>query len=50
MADIADGLVQSGVRQLIVAGDETSGAVLDRRGLADSPLLRKSLRACGFCA
>src|SRR4029078_3379760 len=30
MADIADGLVQSGVRRLIVAGGETSGAVVDR--------------------
>lgn len=30
MADIADGLVQVGVRRLIVAGGETSGAVVDR--------------------
>lgn len=30
MADIADGLVQAGVRRLIVAGGETSGAVVDR--------------------
>ena len=30
MADIAEGLVQSGVRRLIVAGGETSGAVVDR--------------------
>jgi uncharacterized protein YgbK (DUF1537 family) len=30
MADIADGLVQSGVRRLVVAGGETSGAVVDR--------------------
>ena len=30
MADIADGLVHSGVRRLIVAGGETSGAVVDR--------------------
>jgi uncharacterized protein YgbK (DUF1537 family) len=33
MADLADGLVQSGVRQLTVAGGETSGAVVDRRGI-----------------
>ncbi len=30
MADIADELVQSGVRKLVVAGGETSGAVVDR--------------------
>ena len=30
MADIAENLVQSGVRRLIVAGGETSGAVVDR--------------------
>lgn len=30
MADIAGGLVKSGVRRLIVAGGETSGAVVDR--------------------
>jgi uncharacterized protein YgbK (DUF1537 family) len=30
MADIADGLVQLGVRRLVVAGGETSGAVVDR--------------------
>jgi len=30
MADIADELVQSGVRRLVVAGGETSGAVVDR--------------------
>ncbi|MBN8986964.1 MAG: four-carbon acid sugar kinase family protein [Rhizobiales bacterium] len=33
MADIAGGLVQSGVRRLVVAGGETSGAVVDRLGL-----------------
>jgi uncharacterized protein YgbK (DUF1537 family) len=33
MADIAEGLVQSGVRRLVVAGGETSGAVVDRLGL-----------------
>ena len=33
MADIADGLVQSGVRRLVVAGGETSGAVVDRLGI-----------------
>lgn len=30
MADIAEGLVKAGVRRLIVAGGETSGAVVDR--------------------
>ena len=30
MADIAESLVESGVRRLIVAGGETSGAVVDR--------------------
>jgi 3-dehydrotetronate 4-kinase len=30
MADIADGLVQAGVRRLVVAGGETSGAAVDR--------------------
>ena len=30
MADVAEGLVQSGVRSLVVAGGETSGAVVDR--------------------
>ncbi|MBR1191580.1 3-oxo-tetronate kinase [Bradyrhizobium sp. AUGA SZCCT0160] len=33
MADIANGLVQSGVRRLVVAGGETSGAVVDRLGI-----------------
>lgn len=30
MADIAEGLVESGVHRLVVAGGETSGAVVDR--------------------
>jgi uncharacterized protein YgbK (DUF1537 family) len=30
MADIAEGLVKSGVRRLVIAGGETSGAVVDR--------------------
>jgi uncharacterized protein YgbK (DUF1537 family) len=30
MADIAEGLVRSGVRRLVIAGGETSGAVVDR--------------------
>ncbi|WP_456619233.1 3-oxo-tetronate kinase [Bradyrhizobium sp. P5_C12] len=30
MADIAEGLVQAGIKRLIVAGGETSGAVVDR--------------------
>jgi uncharacterized protein YgbK (DUF1537 family) len=30
MADIAEGLVQSGVRRLVIAGGETSGAAVDR--------------------
>ena len=33
MADIADGLVRSCVRRLIVAGGETSGAIADRPGI-----------------
>jgi uncharacterized protein YgbK (DUF1537 family) len=33
MADIAEGMVQSGVRRLVVAGGETSGAVVDRLGI-----------------
>jgi uncharacterized protein YgbK (DUF1537 family) len=33
MADIAEGLVASGVRRLVVAGGETSGAVVDRLGI-----------------
>ncbi|HEY4032179.1 MAG TPA: 3-oxo-tetronate kinase [Caulobacteraceae bacterium] len=33
MAGIAEGLVQAGVRRLIVAGGETSGAAVDRLGL-----------------
>jgi 3-dehydrotetronate 4-kinase len=33
MADIAESLVRSGVRRLVVAGGETSGAVVDRLGI-----------------
>jgi uncharacterized protein YgbK (DUF1537 family) len=33
MADIAEELVRAGVRRLVVAGGETSGAVVDRLGL-----------------
>jgi uncharacterized protein YgbK (DUF1537 family) len=33
MAEIAQGLVRSGVRRLVVAGGETSGAVVDRLGI-----------------
>jgi uncharacterized protein YgbK (DUF1537 family) len=33
MADIAEGLVLTGVRRLVVAGGETSGAVVDRLGI-----------------
>jgi 3-dehydrotetronate 4-kinase len=33
MADIAAGLVEAGVRRLVVAGGETSGAVVDRLGI-----------------
>jgi len=33
MADIAEALVASGVRRLVVAGGETSGAVVDRLGI-----------------
>ena len=34
LAAIAEGLVASGVGRLVVAGGETSGAVVDRLGLA----------------
>ena len=33
MADIAEGLVSAGVRRLVVAGGETSGATVDRLGI-----------------
>jgi uncharacterized protein YgbK (DUF1537 family) len=33
MAEIAEGLVQSGVRRLVIAGGETSGAVVNRLGI-----------------
>jgi uncharacterized protein YgbK (DUF1537 family) len=33
MADLAEGLVAVGVRRLVVAGGETSGAVVDRLGI-----------------
>ena len=33
MADIAEGLVRAGVHRLVVAGGETSGAVVDRLGI-----------------
>jgi 3-dehydrotetronate 4-kinase len=33
MAEIAEGLVLAGVRRLVVAGGETSGAVVDRLGI-----------------
>jgi uncharacterized protein YgbK (DUF1537 family) len=33
MADISDGLVAEGVRRLVIAGGETSGAVVDRLGI-----------------
>lgn len=33
MADIAEELAKSGVRRLVVAGGETSGAVVDRLGI-----------------
>lgn len=33
MAAISDGLVASGVRRLVIAGGETSGAVVDRLGI-----------------
>ena len=33
MADIAEALVRAGVRRLVIAGGETSGAVVDRLGI-----------------
>jgi uncharacterized protein YgbK (DUF1537 family) len=56
MADIAEGLVQSGVRRLVVAGGETSGAVVDRLGIpgflvgAEIAAGVPVLRAVGFSA
>ena len=56
MADIAEGLVQSGVRRLVVAGGETSGAVVDRLQIpgflvgaeiaAGVPSVRKTAACC----
>jgi uncharacterized protein YgbK (DUF1537 family) len=40
MARIAEGLVEAGVRRLVVAGGETSGAAVDRLGLKGVPVLR----------
>jgi uncharacterized protein YgbK (DUF1537 family) len=57
LAEIAAGLVERGVRRLIVAGGETSGAVVDRLGVAafrlgpeiapGVPLMRTVRRAGG---
>ena len=57
MADIAEELVEAGVRRLVVAGGETSGAVVDRLGIpgflvgaeiaAGVPVLRAVGAACG---
>ena len=33
LADLAEGLVAAGVSRLVIAGGETSGAVVDRLGL-----------------
>ena len=47
MARIADGLVSRGVRRMVVAGGETSGAVVDAAWRADScGSARRSIRAC----
>ncbi len=50
MADLAEGLVQSGVRRLVVAGGETSGAVVDRLGIPGFLSGRKSPPASRYCA
>ncbi|HEY3791611.1 MAG TPA: nucleotide-binding domain containing protein, partial [Bradyrhizobium sp.] len=57
MADIAEGLVAAGVRRLVVAGGETSGAVVDRLEIpgflvgseisAGVPVLRAVGARCG---
>ena len=49
MADIAEGLVDSGVRRLVVAGGETSGAVVDRLGIPAFWSAPKSPPACRCC-
>ena len=49
MADIAEGLVRSGVRRLVVAGGETSGAVVDRLRHSRIPRWRGNrCRRAGF--
>ena len=50
MADIAEGLVASGVRRLVVAGGETSGAVVDRLEFPAFWSAPKSPPACPCCA
>ena len=42
MADIAEALVGAGVRRLVIAGGETSGAVVDRLGI-EAFLLREEI-------
>ena len=48
MADIAEGFVLSGVRRLVVAGGETSGAVVDRLEFRLSCRRRNRCRSAGF--
>ena len=46
VASIAAGLVARGVRRLVVAGGETSGAVVSRLGVRRCASGRRSTRAC----
>jgi uncharacterized protein YgbK (DUF1537 family) len=49
IADIAEGLVQLGVRRLVVAGGETSGAVVDRLASPVFWSAQKSRQAYRYC-
>ena len=46
LAAIARGLVERGVRQLVVAGGETSGACVQALGIAQLRSARRSIPAC----
>ena len=46
LAEIAKGLVERGVRKLVVAGGETAGAVVGALGVRRCASARRSIRAC----
>ena len=46
LAKIARGLVERGVRRLVVAGGESSGAVVQALGVTSLSIGRRSIRAC----